>query len=64
MFALLIYQYHECLALDKALGTGDKLFNNKAHQRLDSFLRKSGSLFINSHFQELLRQFFKRDSFF
>ena len=57
MFALLTYQYHECLALDEGLGTGDKAFYNKAQQRLDSFLRKSGSLFIASHSKELLRQF-------
>ena len=57
MFALLTYQYHECLALDEGLGTGDKAFYNKAQLRLNSFLRKSGSLFIASHSKELLRKF-------
>ena len=57
MFALLTYQYHECLALDEGLGTGDKAFYNKAQQRLNSFLRKSGSLFIASHSKQLLRKF-------
>ncbi len=57
MFALLTYQYHECLALDEGLGTGDKAFYNKAQIRLNSFLKKSGSLFIASHSKELLRQF-------
>ena len=57
MFALLTYQYHECLALDEGLGTGDKAFYNKAQIRLNSFLKKSGSLFIASHSQELLRKF-------
>ncbi len=57
MFSLLTYQHHECLALDEGLGTGDKAFYNKAQQRLNSFLRKSGSLFIASHSKELLRKF-------
>ena len=38
MFALLTYRYHECLALDEGLGTGDKGFYNKAEIRLDNFL--------------------------
>ena len=57
MFALLTYQYHECLALDEGLGTGDKAFYNKAEHRLDKFLNNSGSLFIASHSKELLRKF-------
>ena len=57
MFALLTYQYHECLALDEGLGTGDKAFYNKAERRLDKFLNNSGSLFIASHSKELLRKF-------
>ncbi len=57
MFALLTYQYHECLALDEGLGTGDKQFYEKAQKRLNSFLNKSGSLFIASHSKELLRKF-------
>ena len=57
MFALLTYQYHECLALDEGLGTGDKQFYKKAQIRLNSFLNKSGSLFIASHSSELLRRF-------
>ena len=57
MFALLTYQYHECLALDEGLGTGDKQFYEKAQNRLNSFLNKSGSLFIASHSKELLRKF-------
>lgn len=57
MFALLTYQYHDCLALDEGLGTGDKQFYEKAQNRLNSFLNKSGSLFIASHSTELLRKF-------
>ena len=57
MFSLLTYQYHECLALDEGLGTGDKNFYDKAEIRLDNFLNKSGSLFIASHSKELLRKF-------
>ena len=57
MLALLTHQYHECLALDEGLGTGDKDFYNKAEERLDKFLNKSGSLFIASHSKELLRKF-------
>ena len=60
MFSLLTYQYHECLALDEGLGTGDKAFYNKAELRLDEFLNKSGSLFIASHSNELLRKFCSR----
>tara|TARA_B100001093_G_scaffold312315_1_gene298031 strand:- start:2043 stop:2807 length:765 start_codon:yes stop_codon:yes gene_type:complete len=60
MFAMLTYQYHECLALDEGLGTGDKAFYNKAQLRLNSFLNKSGSLFIASHSKELLRKFCRR----
>ncbi len=57
MFAILTSQYHECLALDEGLGTGDKQFYAKAQDRLNSFLNKSGSLFIASHSSELLRKF-------
>jgi len=57
MFAILTSQYHECLALDEGLGTGDKQFYEKAQDRLNSFLNKSGSLFIASHSNELLRKF-------
>ena len=57
MFSLLTYQYHECLALDEGLGTGDKNFYDKAEIRLGNFLNKSGSLFIASHSKELLRKF-------
>ena len=57
MFAILTSQYHECLALDEGLGTGDKQFYAKAQDRLNSFLNKSGSLFIASHSNELLRKF-------
>ena len=57
MFAILTSQYHECLALDEGLGTGDKQFYAKAQDRLNSFLNKSGSLFIASHSNELLRRF-------
>mgnify|MGYP003348912221 CR=1 FL=1 len=60
MFSLLTYQYHECLALDEGLGTGDKNFYDKAEIRLDNFLNKSGSLFIASHSTELLRKFCSR----
>ena len=57
MFAMLTYQYHECLALDEGLGTGDKQFYEKAQNRLNNFLNNSGSLFIASHSTELLRKF-------
>ena len=40
MFAILTSQYHECLALDEGLGTGDKQFYEKAQDRLNSFLNK------------------------
>ena len=57
MFSLLTYQNHECLALDEGLGTGDKEFYKKAQSRLNVFLENSGSLFLASHSDELLRRF-------
>lgn len=57
MFSLLTYQNHECLALDEGLGTGDKEFYKKAQSRLNIFLENSGSLFLASHSDELLRRF-------
>lgn len=57
MFSLLTYQNHECLALDEGLGTGDKEFYKKAQARLNIFLENSGSLFLASHSDELLRRF-------
>ena len=57
LFTILTSFKHECLALDEGLGTGDKAFYNKAQIRLNCFLNKSGSLFIASHSNELLRKF-------
>lgn len=39
----------EILLVDEALSTGDATFNAKAHERMESFLDSSGTVFLVSH---------------
>ena len=60
LFSIITGFKHECLAMDEGLSAGDKNFINKAQQRLDSFIGKSGTLILASHSDDLLKQFCKR----
>jgi ABC-type polysaccharide/polyol phosphate transport system ATPase subunit len=60
LFALLTGISHECLALDEGIGTGDSRFVEAAQKRLDAFIESSGTLFLASHSDELLRRFCTR----
>ena len=60
LFALLTGVNHECLALDEGIGTGDQKFVEAAEKRLDSFINNAGTLFLASHFDDLLRRFCTR----
>ncbi len=60
IFSLLTYQTHDFLALDEGLGTGDSDFYNKAEKRLEKFFKKTGTLILASHSNELLSKFCTR----
>ncbi len=60
LFAVLTACRHECLALDEGLGAGDSVFFEKAQQRLHDFLSTTGTVFIASHSDSLLRSFCNR----
>ena len=60
MFSILTEERHECLALDEGIGTGDNKFHKKAEERLSSFLRNTGTLFLASHSEALIRMFCER----
>ena len=60
IFSLLTYHAHNFLALDEAIGTGDIDFYKKAEQRLENFLKNTGTLIIASHSPTLLEQFCDR----
>ena len=60
IFSLLTHQTHDFLALDEGLGTGDAAFYNKAQKRLEKFFKKTGTLVLASHSQELLNKFCTR----
>jgi lipopolysaccharide transport system ATP-binding protein len=60
MFSLLTSGRHECLALDEGFGAGDARFFERAQQRLEKFIESTGTLFLASHSEPLLRQFCKR----
>ena len=60
MFSILTEERHECLALDEGIGTGDNRFHKKAEERLSSFLKNTGTLFLASHSEALIRMFCER----
>ena len=60
LFAVLTACRHECLALDEGLGAGDSGFFERAQQRLHDFLSTTGTVFLASHSDSLLRSFCKR----
>ncbi len=60
LFAVLTSCTHECLALDEGLGAGDSSFFDRAQKRLEDFLSTTGTLFLASHSDQLLRRFCDR----
>ena len=60
MFSILTEERHECLALDEGIGTGDSRFHKKAEERLSTFLKNTGTLFLASHSETLIRMFCER----
>ena len=60
LFAVLTACRHECLALDEGLGAGDSVFFERAQQRLHDFLSTTGTVFLASHSDSLLRSFCQR----
>lgn len=60
LFAVLTACRHECLALDEGLGAGDTSFFEKAQQRLHDFLTTTGTVFLASHSDSLLKNFCQR----
>jgi len=60
IFSLLTSFQHDCLAIDEGFGTGDFEFFERAEKRLKSFINSTGTLFLASHSEELLRQFCTR----
>ncbi|WP_320675989.1 ABC transporter ATP-binding protein [Prochlorococcus sp. MIT 1300] len=60
LFAVLTACRHECLALDEGLGAGDTSFFERAQLRLHDFLRTTGTVFLASHSESLLKRFCSR----
>ncbi len=60
LFAVLTACTHECLALDEGLGAGDSSFFDHAQKRLHEFLSTTGTLFLASHSDTLLKRFCER----
>jgi len=57
LFALLTAFYHPILLIDEIFGVGDRAFFEKAQERLDNFLKKSGTLVFASHNDDLLHRY-------
>tara|TARA_B100001964_G_scaffold236801_1_gene299158 strand:+ start:300 stop:1106 length:807 start_codon:yes stop_codon:yes gene_type:complete len=64
LFAVLTFGSHDCLAMDEGFGAGDSSFYQKAQERLHTFLDTTGTLFLASHSDELLRRFCQRGLLF
>ena len=60
IFAVLTGTSHDCLAMDEGFGAGDSSFYEKAQARLDKFLASTGTLFLASHSDVLLKRFCQR----
>lgn len=60
LFSMLTAMPHECLAIDEGFGAGDFTFYEKAQERMRSFVETTGTLFLASHSDALLRQFCDR----
>ena len=60
LFAILTSGTYECLAIDEGFGHGDIRFFSKAQERLKEFVDNSGTMFLASHSEPLIRQFCER----
>lgn len=60
LFSILTAFRHECLAMDEGFGAGDYSFYEQAQQRMQAFIETTGTLFLASHSDALLRQFCQR----
>ena len=60
LFSILTSINHKCLALDEGFGVSDASFFEKAEKKIAEFLRQSGTLFLASHSEYLLKTFCKR----
>jgi ABC-type polysaccharide/polyol phosphate transport system ATPase subunit len=60
LFSMLTAMTHECLAIDEGFGAGDFTFYEKAQERMRCFVEATGTLFLASHSDSLLRQFCER----
>lgn len=57
LFAIHTYFTHDLLALDEGIGAGDRSFLQKARQRMEHFLSRSGTLLLATHSEEMLQNF-------
>ena len=60
LFSMLTATEHECLAMDEGFGAGDTSFYQLAQERMKAFVASTGTLFLASHSEALLRQFCER----
>jgi ABC-type polysaccharide/polyol phosphate transport system ATPase subunit len=60
LFSILTAFSHDCLAMDEGFGAGDLSFYEQAQQRMQAFMQTTGTLFLASHSEVLLRQFCQR----
>jgi ABC-type polysaccharide/polyol phosphate transport system ATPase subunit len=60
LFSMLTAFTHDCLSMDEGFGAGDFSFYEKAQQRMKTFIQTTGTLFLASHSDALLRQFCQR----
>ncbi len=56
LFAMATCIDPEILLLDEGIGAGDANFMEKANERLDAFVKKTGILVFASHSAELVRR--------
>lgn len=60
MFAIATSQTPEILLLDEMLGAGDARFQEKAAERIDTFLEKASIVVLASHSRELIKKYANR----
>lgn len=60
LFSIITGFKHDCLAMDEGIGAGDKNFIIKAQDRLNEFIKSSGTLILASHTNSLLKKFCTR----
>ena len=56
-FAVVTSLTPEILLMDEGIGVGDAEFREKAHARMDAFLRRAGVLVLSSHDFGLVREY-------